>query len=231
MPGVATLLKLSRGPAKAAGLAELQGFLERGFAAFGQLGDVRGFIAEIEAGRARRGPAPVRPATPIRSAAGWPERAGRAGRRGQLKRSSQHAADLGLDRALQRRQQEAQLRGHVQLVRLQCDVAVDAAAGEVQGVAVPLAGHAEAIGQLVGDFLDGLARLARVRANANGGCRCSACPGSPCWPMRPLLCGRCPAASKRAWVAAYVPDLHARLRPRECPETSIPQPRTWPTSC
>ncbi|MGH8082360.1 MAG: FFLEELY motif protein, partial [Lysobacter sp.] len=48
MPGILTLLKLSRGPAKAAGLSELQGFLERGFAAFGQLGDVREFIAEIE---------------------------------------------------------------------------------------------------------------------------------------------------------------------------------------
>lgn len=48
MPGVAVLLKLARSPAKAAGLAELQGFLERGFNAFGQLGDVRGFIAEIE---------------------------------------------------------------------------------------------------------------------------------------------------------------------------------------
>ncbi|MET4727529.1 hypothetical protein ABIE09_001323 [Lysobacter enzymogenes] len=47
MPGILTLLKLSRGPAKAAGLAELQGFLERGFAAFAQLGDVREFIAEI----------------------------------------------------------------------------------------------------------------------------------------------------------------------------------------
>ncbi|GAB3385114.1 FFLEELY motif protein [Lysobacter fragariae] len=49
MPGVAMLLKLSRGPARAAGLAELQGFLERGFGAFGKLGDVRGFIDEIEA--------------------------------------------------------------------------------------------------------------------------------------------------------------------------------------
>lgn len=49
MPGVAMLLKLSRGPARAAGLAELQGFLERGFAAFSQLGDARGFIGEIEA--------------------------------------------------------------------------------------------------------------------------------------------------------------------------------------
>lgn len=49
MPGIAMLLKLSRGPARAAGLAELQGFLERGFAAFAQLGDARGFIEEIEA--------------------------------------------------------------------------------------------------------------------------------------------------------------------------------------
>lgn len=48
MPGIRTLLKLSRGPARAAGLSELQGFLERGFAAFGELGDVREFIAEIE---------------------------------------------------------------------------------------------------------------------------------------------------------------------------------------
>ena len=48
-PGVAALLKLSRAPAKAAGLGELQGFLERGFGAFAKLGDVRGFIAEIEA--------------------------------------------------------------------------------------------------------------------------------------------------------------------------------------
>ncbi|WP_460733887.1 FFLEELY motif protein [Lysobacter tyrosinilyticus] len=48
MPGVATLLKLSRAPARAAGLEELQGFLERGFAAFSQLGDARTFIGEIE---------------------------------------------------------------------------------------------------------------------------------------------------------------------------------------
>lgn len=49
MPGVAMLLRLSRGPARAAGLAELQGFLERGFSAFAELGDARGFIDEIEA--------------------------------------------------------------------------------------------------------------------------------------------------------------------------------------
>ena len=49
MPGVAVLLKLSRAPARAAGLSELQGFLERGYAAFAELGDVRGFINEIEA--------------------------------------------------------------------------------------------------------------------------------------------------------------------------------------
>ena len=49
MPGVLALLKLSRGPARAAGLAELQGFLERGFAAFAELGDAPAFIGEIEA--------------------------------------------------------------------------------------------------------------------------------------------------------------------------------------
>ncbi|MDI9240129.1 hypothetical protein QLQ15_14545 [Lysobacter sp. LF1] len=48
LPGVSMLLKLSRGPARAAGLSELQGFLERGFAAFDRLGDARRFIAEIE---------------------------------------------------------------------------------------------------------------------------------------------------------------------------------------
>lgn len=48
MPGVSTLLRLSRGPARSAGLAELQGFLERGYAAFSQLGDVGEFVGEIE---------------------------------------------------------------------------------------------------------------------------------------------------------------------------------------
>ncbi len=47
MPGVATLLKLSRGPAKAAGLGQLQGFLERGFEAFAALGDADAFLARI----------------------------------------------------------------------------------------------------------------------------------------------------------------------------------------
>ena len=49
LPGVGTLLRLSRAPARTAGLSELQGFLERGYAAFAQLGDARAFIAEIEA--------------------------------------------------------------------------------------------------------------------------------------------------------------------------------------
>ncbi|HEY0502266.1 MAG TPA: hypothetical protein VGD42_02125 [Lysobacter sp.] len=49
LPGVATLLRLSRRPARAAGVSELQGFLERGFDAFAQLGDADRFIAEIEA--------------------------------------------------------------------------------------------------------------------------------------------------------------------------------------
>ena len=46
--GVATLLKLARGPARAAGLGELQGFLERGVAAFSRIGDVDAFVDEIE---------------------------------------------------------------------------------------------------------------------------------------------------------------------------------------
>ena len=49
MRGVMTLLKLSRGPARATGLGELQGFLERGFAAFSALGDGRAFVGDIEA--------------------------------------------------------------------------------------------------------------------------------------------------------------------------------------
>ena len=49
MPGVGTLLRLSRVPARAAGLGELQGFLERGFDAFAGLGDARGFLADIRA--------------------------------------------------------------------------------------------------------------------------------------------------------------------------------------
>lgn len=46
-PGISALLKLSRGPAAAAGLSELQGFLERGFAAFSALTDVGDFIGDI----------------------------------------------------------------------------------------------------------------------------------------------------------------------------------------
>ena len=47
-PGVATLLKLSRGPARATGLGELQGFLERGFAAFAALGDGKAFVRAMK---------------------------------------------------------------------------------------------------------------------------------------------------------------------------------------
>ena len=47
-PGVAMLLKLSRGPARATGLGELQGFLERGFSAFAALGDGKTFVRDIE---------------------------------------------------------------------------------------------------------------------------------------------------------------------------------------
>jgi hypothetical protein len=48
LPGVSMLLRLSRGPARATGLADLQGFLERGFAAFALLGDAGAFLQEIE---------------------------------------------------------------------------------------------------------------------------------------------------------------------------------------
>lgn len=49
-PGIGALLRLARGPARAAGLAELQVFLERGFEAFAGLGDVDAFLAEIQRG-------------------------------------------------------------------------------------------------------------------------------------------------------------------------------------
>ncbi len=47
MPGVSMLLKLSRLPARAAGLGELQLFLERGFEAFAGLDDAQAFLADI----------------------------------------------------------------------------------------------------------------------------------------------------------------------------------------
>ncbi|MEQ1511362.1 MAG: hypothetical protein ABL934_01645 [Lysobacteraceae bacterium] len=46
--GVATLLGVLRGPARAAGFGELQSFLERGFGAYAKLDDVGAFIADIE---------------------------------------------------------------------------------------------------------------------------------------------------------------------------------------
>jgi hypothetical protein len=45
--GVFRLLKVSRLPARAAGLGELQAFLERGFAAFAELGDADAFLQAI----------------------------------------------------------------------------------------------------------------------------------------------------------------------------------------
>lgn len=46
-PMIGHLLRLARGPAKAAGLGELQSFLERGFAAFRALGSARDFVEDI----------------------------------------------------------------------------------------------------------------------------------------------------------------------------------------
>lgn len=48
--GVERLLKLSRLPARAAGLSDLQQFLERGFAAFRKLDGADEFLARIESG-------------------------------------------------------------------------------------------------------------------------------------------------------------------------------------
>ncbi|HWS77710.1 MAG TPA: hypothetical protein VN205_04960 [Thermomonas sp.] len=53
MHGVGALLKLSRMPARAMGFGALQGFLERGFDAFGQLGDAKPFLADIRASETR----------------------------------------------------------------------------------------------------------------------------------------------------------------------------------
>ncbi|QNN46614.1 hypothetical protein H9L17_15870 [Thermomonas brevis] len=47
LPGIGSLLRLSRLPARAAGLGALQSFLERGCAAFGELGDAGDFLADI----------------------------------------------------------------------------------------------------------------------------------------------------------------------------------------
>lgn len=53
MPGVGALLRVSRLPARVAGLGELQSFLERGFSAFAQLGDTEAFLAEIQRNETR----------------------------------------------------------------------------------------------------------------------------------------------------------------------------------
>jgi hypothetical protein len=47
-PGIASLLRVARTPARAMGLEQLQEFLERGVEAFRQLGDAPAFLDEIE---------------------------------------------------------------------------------------------------------------------------------------------------------------------------------------
>lgn len=47
LPGVGMLLRISRGPAHAAGFGELQAFLERGVSAFRELGDADAFLDDI----------------------------------------------------------------------------------------------------------------------------------------------------------------------------------------
>ncbi len=51
--GVSALLAFSRGPARLEGLSELQGFLERGYAAFDGLGNADAFVDEIERDESR----------------------------------------------------------------------------------------------------------------------------------------------------------------------------------
>src|SRR3546814_17196507 len=64
-----------------------------------------------------------------------------------------------LHRALQRGQQESELRGHVQLFGGHGDPAVDAAAVEMHLVAVPAVLEAEFVGQLPGHVFHPLACL------------------------------------------------------------------------
>src|SRR5688572_23918931 len=71
----------------------------------------------------------------------------------------EHALDLLLDRALQRCQEETEFRVHMHLVLFERDMAIDAGAVEVEGVAIPVVVHAESLGQFLRDFLDCLARL------------------------------------------------------------------------
>jgi len=161
LPGVAMLLRLSRGPARATGLADLQGFLERGFAAFALLGDATAFCRKSIATNA-----PVRggclPASPIRSV-GISRASPPAGARPARPRSgealAEHAPDLRFDRALHRRHQQSQLGGDVQHARLHGDAAIHAGAVEGQGVAFPSMAHAESAGQLAGHLFKGLAAL------------------------------------------------------------------------
>jgi hypothetical protein len=147
LPGIGTLLRMSRGPAHAAGLAELQGFLERGVAAFRELRDVDAFLADIERSERR---------IAARIAAGHPDPFEEAR---SAEAFGQHALDFLLDGALHRRQQEPELRAHVQLLGLQRDVAVHAGALEVQDVAFPAARHPEAGVELLRHLLHGLAGL------------------------------------------------------------------------
>src|SRR3546814_5624247 len=78
--------------------------------------------------------------------------------RGLGKLLVQHLADFLLHRALQRGQQETELRGHVQLLGGHGDPAVDAAAVEMHLVAVPVVLEAEFVGQLPGHVFHPLAR-------------------------------------------------------------------------
>ena len=74
--------------------------------------------------------------------------------------------DLGFDRSLERRQQEAQGRSEPHFLVAELDPALDAAAVEIEVIAVPTMTDAEFFGHSLGDTLDSSARVfhaARMR--------------------------------------------------------------------
>jgi hypothetical protein len=67
--------------------------------------------------------------------------------------------DLGFDRTPERRKQETKCGSEVHIVLGECDPSLDAAAGEIEIVAVPAAADAELFGDLFGNPLDSGARV------------------------------------------------------------------------
>lgn len=100
--------------------------------------------------------------------------------------------DLAFHRAPDRQQQEAKLGGDMDLFGAHLDLAIDAAALEIESIPVPTAGHIELLRDMVGDPLHRfpcLRQWPRVRAPDidtwhGGGFR-----GGPGDRIRPILLG------------------------------------------